>query len=136
MSAPANVPQPTELTRPFWSAAREHRLSIQRCKECQRHVFYPRPLCPHCGADALEWVDASGRGAIYSYTVARRPTSRAFAERVPYVIAIVELDEGPHMTTNIVECDPESLRVGDRVEAIFEDVSDEVALVQFRPARG
>lgn len=130
MSAP--LPQPTELTRPFWAAAREHRLLIQRCKACAEHCFYPRPLCPHCGEEALEWVEASGRGTLYSYTVARRPTSRAFTDRVPYVIAIVELEEGPHMTTNIVESDPESLRVGDPVEAVFEDVADEIALVYFR----
>jgi uncharacterized OB-fold protein len=79
-------------------------------------------------------VTASGRGTVYAYTVARRPTHPAFAARTPYVIAIVELEEGPRMTTNIVDCNPDSVKIGMAVEAAFEDVSPEVTLVVFRPA--
>jgi hypothetical protein len=78
-------------------------------------------------------VKASGRGKVYTYTVARLPTHPAFAERVPYVIAIVELQEGPRMTTNIVGCDADSVRIDMEVKATFEDVSDEISLVMFRP---
>lgn len=133
--APAQrfLPEPTTLSQPFWEAARRHELLIQRCSACEAHVFYPRYSCPHCGSTDLQWLKASGRGKVYSYTVARRPTHPAFAERVPYVIAIVQLQEGPRMTTNIVGCDPDSVRIDMDVEATFEDVSDTISLVMFRP---
>jgi uncharacterized OB-fold protein len=127
------LPQPTPISKPFWEAARRHVLSIQCCGKCGKYVFYPRSLCPHCGGGELAWTEVSGRGEVYSFTVARRPTMFAFQDEVPYVIAIVELEEGPRMTTNIVGCDPDSVRVGMRVEAVFDDVSDEIALVKFRP---
>lgn len=130
---PPTLPKPTRITQPFWDAARKHALHIQRCSDCQRHVFYPRALCPHCGSAALTWVEASGRGTIYTFTVARKPTLPTFT--CPYVIAIVELAEGPHVTTNIVECDPDKVRVGDPVEAVFQDADDKITLVHFRPAR-
>lgn len=130
------LPEPTPLSRPFWDAARRHELTVQRCSACGTHVFYPRFACPSCGGRALDWVQASGRGKVYSYTIARRPTHRSFADRVPYVIAIVELEEGPRMSTNIVDCDPDSVRIGMPVEVAFEDVSDEISLVMFRPAAG
>ncbi len=131
---PKPLPQPTAVTKPYWDAAREHRLSLLRCGSCDRYVFYPRPLCPFCAGADLVWTDVSGRASVYSYTVARRPTARPFEPDVPYVIAIVELAEGPHMTTNIVGCDPDSVRIGMPVEVEFEDATDEVTLVKFRPA--
>lgn len=127
------LPQLTPLSAPFWEAARRRELMIQRCRACARHIFYPRLNCTHCGARDLEWVRALGRGTVYTYTVARRPTHPAFTDKTPYVIAIVELDEGPRMTTNIVGCDPEAVRIGMAVEAVFEDVSAETTLVMFRP---
>jgi len=130
---PPILPQPTRITQPFWDAARKRVLHIQRCDDCKRHVFYPRALCPHCGSAALGWVEASGRGTIYTFTVARKPTLPTFT--CPYVIAIVELAEGPHVTTNIVECDPDEVRVGDPVEAVFQEADDKITLVHFRPAR-
>jgi len=133
-SASRPVPRPTELSKPFWDAARRHELLIQQCRSCGRHVFYPRFSCPHCGARELSWVAASGRGCVYSYTVARRPTHPAFADRVPYVIAIVELAEGPRMTTNVVGGSPDDVAIGMPVRATFEDVDDEIALVHFEPA--
>jgi len=134
LAIPRPLPQPTPITQPFWDAAREHRLSMQRCRSCEKFVFYPRPLCSHCGSDDLEWRDLSGRATVYSYTIARRATARPFEPDVPYVIAIVELDEGPRMTTNIVGCPPEDVRIGMPVLAHFEDASDEITLVKFRPA--
>lgn len=127
------LPRPTELSRPYWDAARRHELKVQRCTRCGLHIFYPRFNCTRCGARELEWIRASGTGSVYTYTVARRPTHAAFADRVPYVIAVVELDEGPRMTTNIVGCAPDDVRIGMRVEASFEDVNDEISLVMFRP---
>ncbi len=131
---PRPLPRPTQVSAPYWEAARRHELAIQRCASCQRHVFYPRLNCPACGSRQLDWVTASGRGTVYTYTIARRPTHPAFAGRTPYVIAIVELEEGPRMTTNIVGCDPDSVQIGMPVEAAFEDVNPDSTLVVFRPA--
>jgi uncharacterized OB-fold protein len=127
------LPQPGAVTQPFWDAAREGRLLIQRSARTGRTVFYPRSVSPFGPDDELEWVEASGRGTVYSYTVARRPTAPQWAEDGPYVIAIVELEEGAHLTTNIVECDPGSVRIGMPVEAVFDAVTPEVTLVKFRP---
>jgi uncharacterized OB-fold protein len=128
------LPEPTPLSQPFWEAARKRVLSLQRCGECAKYVFYPRNLCPHCGSPELAWTDVSGRGTVYSFTIARRPTMIGFQDEVPYVIAIVELDEGPRMTTNIVGCDPEKVHIGMPVQAVFEDESEEITLVKFRPS--
>lgn len=130
------LPEITAVSQPFWDAAREHRLCIQRSKKTGKHVFYPRQVSPFGAGDELEWVEASGRGTVYTYTVARRPTAPQWEGEAPYVIAIVALEEGVHMTANIVECDPEAVHCGMPVEATYDDVTPEVTLVQFRPAPG
>lgn len=135
-SAHPFLPSPSALTRPFWEGARRGELRVQACSACSRHVFYPRFTCPYCGSVDLRWVTASGRGSVYTYTIARRPTHPAFADRVPCVIAIVELEEGPRMTTNIVQCDPESVYIGMPVRATFEEATDEITLVYFAPLDG
>jgi uncharacterized protein len=121
-------------SRPFWQAARERRLAIMRCRDCGKPFFYPRMLCPDCHSAAVEWMNASGRGTIYTFTVARRPAGPAFKADVPYVVALVELEEGPRLMTNIVGAEIDGLRIGRAVKAIFEDVTDEVTLVKFAPA--
>jgi uncharacterized protein len=121
-------------SRPFWQAARERRLAIMKCQACGEHFFYPRILCPHCHAGAVAWVDASGRGTIYSFTIARRPAGPAFKPEVPYVVALVELEEGPRLMTNIVTAAVDGVHIGQKVSAVFEDVTDEVTLVKFAPA--
>ena len=126
------LPRPSPLSRPFWEAAARHELVVQRCQRCGTHLFYPRANCP-CGSTELAWVAVSGRATVHAFTVARRPTHPGLADRVPYVIAIVELEEGPRMTTNVVGCPVEEVRVGLPVQAGFEDVADGVALVVFRP---
>ena len=126
------LPQPSPLTRPFWDGARRHELWIQRCRACGTHLFYPRRLCTSCGSTDLDWVETSGRGSVFTYTIARRPTHPAFADRVPYVIAVVELEEGPKLTTNIVGIDPDDVRIGMPVVATYEDL-DDVSLVNFQP---
>ena len=125
------LPKPSPMSEPFWEAARRHELWLQRCTDCGQFVFYPRPQCPNCWSAKLEWKPASGRGKIYSYTVVRRPTHRAFTE--PYVLAIVELEEGVRMTTNIVAA-PEQVRVGMGVNVLFDDVTPDRTLVKFKPA--
>ncbi len=119
---------------PYWAALKERRLILKHCRDCGRHHFYPRALCPHCHSDALEWSDARGTGSIYSYTVARRPAGPAFKADAPYVVAVVELDEGARMMTNIVTNDVESVRIGQRVVVAFEAVTDEITLPKFKAA--
>lgn len=127
------VPVVNAWARPFWAAAREGRLVLQRCRECGRHVFYPRIACPHCQADALEWVAASGRGTLYSYTVVHANAPSAFAAGVPYVVAVIRLEEGVQMLSNVVDCDPAVLRCDLPVEVVFERIDDGFTLPMFRP---
>jgi uncharacterized OB-fold protein len=126
------LPHPSPTSGPFWEAARRHELTLQQCGACGKFIYYPRPLCPHCFSDRLEWKKVSGRGTVYSYTVARYSPTPAFKE-VPFVLAIVELDEGPRMTTNVV-APPEQVRIGMPVTVAFEDVTPECTLVKFKPA--
>jgi len=128
------LPEPNAVSQPFWDAAKEHRLVLQRSKKTGRYVYYPRAVSPFGANDELTWTAVSGRGTVYSYTVARRPTAPQWAEDVPYVIAIVRLEEGPHLTTNIVGCGPDSVRIGMQVVAEFADVTEDATLVHFRPA--
>jgi uncharacterized protein len=127
------LPEPTTVSKPFWGAAREHRLLIQRSQKTGQAVFYPRSVSPFGPNDELEWFEASGRGTVYAFTVARRPTAPQWANDTPYVVAIVELDEGARMTTNIVDCDPDEVHIGMRVVVAYDDVTPEVTLVKFRP---
>jgi len=129
----APLPRPTAISAPFWEAARQGRLLLQYCSRCQKYIFYPRPYCIRCLGE-LEWREASGRGRVYSFTIVRRPATPAFADKVPYVHAIVELEEGVRMTANIVGCRPEEVRVDMPVRAVFEPAGDDISLVQFAPA--
>ncbi len=126
------LPRPTPWSRAFWEGARRHQLLIQRCGDCRRAVFFPKLFCPHCLSRALAWEPASGQGTIYSFTVVRNNPPSAFAADVPFVIAIVELDEGVRLLTNIVGGDPGALQCGQRVEVVFDDVMPDVSLPRFR----
>ena len=126
------LPKPTETSRPYWDAAKQHRLQLQHCGGCQSFIYYPRDRCPHCLSDQLEWRPVSGKGKVYSYTTVRRASIRSFADK-PYVLAIVELDEGVRMTTNI-EAAPESVKIGMPVTVFFDDVTPDRTLVKFKPA--
>ncbi|VWX49945.1 Zn-ribbon domain-containing OB-fold protein [Novosphingobium sp. 9U] len=118
---------------PYWQALTEERLIVKACAECGKSHFYPRELCPHCHSDQLSWTDVSGLGEIYSFTVCRRPAGPAFSDETPYVVAIVELDEGPRMMSRITG-DPEAVRIGQRVKVRFERQSDELTLPFFELA--
>ncbi|MEO8296383.1 MAG: Zn-ribbon domain-containing OB-fold protein [Burkholderiales bacterium] len=103
----------SEETKPFFQAVEEGRLLLKHCSACNKPHYYPRSLCPFCFSERTEWLPASGRGEVYSYSIANRATP-------PYVVAYVKLAEGPMMLTNIVGCDPQSVRVGQPVEVCFE----------------
>jgi uncharacterized OB-fold protein len=128
------VPAASSVSAPFWEGLRNGELRIQRCGDCGQHVFYPRSVCKHCLSERLEWVTASGRGTLYSYTIIRRAMNPAFQADVPYVYAIVELEEGPRVTTNVVNCALDALRVDMPVKAVYDSVTPEVTLLKFEPA--
>ncbi|MBI5946561.1 MAG: Zn-ribbon domain-containing OB-fold protein [Chloroflexi bacterium] len=129
---PNPIPVPTPVTKPFWDATREHRLLLQRCGK--GHVFYyPRTHCPECLSVEWEWFEASGRGRLYSYTVARRAQGPEFAEDVPYIIAAITLEEGPRMTSLLVEADPDNVAIDGAVEVAWDDVSPDISMPYFRP---
>jgi uncharacterized OB-fold protein len=127
------LPDPTPTSQPFWDAAKQHRLVLQRSKKTGAYIYYPRSVSPFGPDDELEWTEVSGHGIVYSFTIARRPTAPQWADAVPYAIAIVELEEGPHLTANIIDCPVDDVRIGMPVVAAFVDVTPDVTLVQFRP---
>lgn len=132
-SLPAPAPDVAPEAKPFWDAAAEGRLVLPRCDDCAAVIWYPRALCPDCGSTAVSWFEASGRGSVYSFTVTRRGQG-AYADAAPYVLAYVELEEGPRVMTNVVGADPETLRVGQAVTATFADTGRGTALLRFHPA--
>ena len=129
----AVVPGMTELTRPYWDAAREGRLVVQECDSCRQLVHPPLSRCPHCHSVGLGWRAVSGNGTVYTYTVVRHPTHYAFAGKIPYVLAIVELAEGPRLVTALTGVPPAEVRVGLPVRAVFREVADGVTLPYFEP---
>ncbi len=135
MSEPKEKPIPVVNTWaiPFWEGCAEQELKIQKCKECEHPIFYPRIACPNCGSDELEWIVTSGRGKVYSYTVVENNAPSAFAQDVPYVVAVIRLEEGVQMLSNIVECDFSELACDMPVEVVFEKLNDEFTLPKFRP---
>ncbi|TMF05801.1 MAG: Zn-ribbon domain-containing OB-fold protein [Chloroflexi bacterium] len=132
---PAPPPFVHPEVKPFWEATAEGRLVLPKCLECDTLIWYPRPFCPNCASTRVEWIAASGRGSIYSFTVNRRGQAdlAAYREAGVYVLAYVELEEGPRVMTNIVDCDPDSVRIGQQVEVVFHDTGQGTALPRFRP---
>lgn len=129
-----DVPTVEDETRPYWEAAKAGRLLIKRCNSCGRVHHYPRPFCPTCWSEDVEWHVASGRGTVYTYSIVFRNDLAPFDEWGPYVPAVVELDEGPRLMTNLVDCDHDKLSVGMAVEVAFRDLTEEWSAPIFRPA--
>jgi len=126
-------PPPDPELAPYFQAATEGRLVVQRCVACRHAQLYPRPHCVVCRS-AVAWEDASGFATVYSFTVVRQHYSRSFRHLLPLVVALVDLDEGPRLMTNLVGVDPDAVAVGLRVEVWFERVTDTAALALFTPA--
>ncbi len=129
------LPVPTPTSAPFWDALREERVCIQRCGACDAWVHYPRVRCPRCLSDTLVWTDVSGRGRLHTWTIARRPTAPMFAGVAPQSLAVVELDEGVHVSTTLVAAESTELRAGMAVVPVFDHVSEDVTLLRYRPVR-
>ena len=127
------LPPPTPESQPFWDACARHELHLQRCDACDRFWFPPANHCQHCWSDRFSWQPLSGRAEVYSFTVFRRAYSPELADQLPYVVAVVELEEGPRMVTNVVGCEPDAVRVGMPVEVTFTDIAEGAALHAFQP---
>jgi uncharacterized protein len=134
---PRPMPVPTPVTAPFWDALAEHRIRIQYSPSLGEYVFYPRVLAPRTLADDLEWREISGLGCLYTFTVAERPVSPHFIDDVPQMLAVVEWDEGPRVTTEMVNVQPGELRIGMRVRPVFVDHPEHgVTMLRYEPANG
>ncbi len=135
MVAQRPLPEITPLTEPFWSAARERRLVVQRCDGCVAYRFPPEFACVYCGSMRSTWTPVSGRATLWSWTVGYPPLLPYFAGRAPWPVAIAQLEEGPRMVTNLVDVPVEEYAIGMALEVDFETVDDQVTLVVFRRAK-
>lgn len=129
-----DLPAPDDDTQPYWDAAREGRLLIKRCADCGAAHFYPRPFCPRCWSSAVTWEAASGRAALYTWSVVHHNDLPPFSDRLPYVAAVVDLAEGPRLLTNVVDCDPDRLQVGMPLQVAYRDLAEDVTVPVFTPA--
>ena len=129
------LPAITDLTRPFWTAAREGRLLLQRCSRCGTFNFHPKPWCIECGCRDMPWTEASGRGTVYATTISRSVAMNhpGWQAELPVLMTLIDLDEGPRLYGQVVGCVPEALHIGMRVQACFEPISDEAGIPKFRP---
>ncbi len=129
------LPVATPETEPFWQGCKAHELRLPFCLQCQKFFFFPRRFCPRCFSWDVEWRKCSGKGTVYTFAIQHRPMAPGFEP--PYVTALVQLEEGPRLMTNLIEVqpDPENVRCDMPVEVVFQDVTGSVTLPLFRPAR-
>ncbi len=129
------LPEFRPETRPFWDAAKEHRLVIPRSRETGEFFFYPRALSPgEDMSDDIEWVESEGRGKVWTFSIHHMGPSKAYKGEPPYVVALIEMEEGVKMMSNVVDIDPHEVSIGMDVQVVFDDVTDEVTLPKFKPA--
>ena len=128
------VPPSSEDAAPFWEASRERRFTLPWCTDCEQPFWYPRSRCPRCLGDGIEWREASGQGTVYALSVQHLPATPEMKDRVPYIVALIDLDEGPRMMSNVFGCDPADATVGMRVQVGWEDLDDGRRLPVFEPA--
>ena len=128
------IPTPSEDSQTYWDATRNHELKLQQCGECSAFRFPPAEVCSECTAEAYQWKPVSGKGRVFSFVIYHRAFHRGFADELPYVVAVIELDEGPRMLSNVTGCKPEEVRCDMPVEVTYEDITGEMTLPKFRPA--
>ncbi len=117
----------------FWEGCKRHELLIQRCEQCNSYRFPPRPICPNCLSMDTTLDKMSGKGEVYTFSVARMPLRPQWEPDIPYTIGVIQLDEGVRMVSNIIGCQPEDVKIGMKVEVTFDDVTDNIALPKFKP---
>ena len=129
------LPKPTAWSQPFWDGAKEGKLLLKRCKVCG-HIDHPPYLfCTECSSEESEWIQASGKGKLYAYAVNTYGVPFPFMEDLPYVLAMIDLQEGPRMISNVVQCDHNELKNGMELEVVFEAASSEISLPKWRPVK-
>ncbi len=128
------LPIPTDWSQPFWEGTKQHKLLMKKCANCGNIDHPPYLFCTDCMAEEHEWIEASGKGTLYSYAINSFGVPFPFWDDMPYVLAIIDLDEGPRVISNIVECDLERLENGMRLQVVFDDVTPEVTLPKWKPA--
>lgn len=133
VSRDAILPNITEENAPYWRSAREHSLKLPYCADCSRFFYPVQSRCPRCLGSELDWRKVSGRGRVYSWINVHQVYHPSFESLVPYITAVVELEEGPRLVTNIVNCESGRIKVGLKVRVVYKDLNDECALVQFEP---
>ena len=119
---------------PYWEHLREHKAQLQKCEKCARLRFPPYPTCPYCGARDSKWTSISGRGTVYSWIVNHHPIDSRLASEVPFIVALVELKEGPRIPGRLIGIDREKVKSGMPVKARYDDVDAELTLLNFEPA--
>ncbi len=125
------LPNPTPISQPYWDGLKAHTVRIQQCEACSHWIFYPRAHCPACASHALAWRSVSGNGTLYSFTVARVPTLPEFTDEMPQLLAVVQLDEGPHLNTTLVGAAPEAWKIGQRVRPVFDERPGSITLLRY-----
>ncbi len=129
------LPEFRPETKPFWEAAKQHKLVIPRSKQTGEYFFYPRALSPgNDMSEDIEWVESEGKGKVWTFSIHHMGPSKAYKGEPPYVVALIEMEEGVKMMSNVVDIDPKEVFIGMDVKVIFDDVTDEVTLPKFKPA--
>ncbi len=129
------LPRPREIEKPYWDGLKKHEIWLQKCRDCGQIWFPPHFGCPKCLSTNWDWVRASGKGKVWSWGVFYQLYFKSFAQDIPYNVVQVTLDEGPDVISNMVECKNEDIKCDMRVEAVFDDVTPEVTLLKFKPAK-
>lgn len=132
------LPEITDQTRPFWTAAKNGKLVMQKCGKCGTVNFPPKPWCIDCGSRDLEWSEVKPTGSIYSHTVSRSVAMNYpdWQKELPVILCVIDVDDGARMYAQLTDCPPEKVEIGMRVEAYFEDISEDAGIPKFRPAAG
>lgn len=120
-------------SKEYWEACKNGKLLIQQCEDCNKYIFFPRIVCPSCMSNKIKWVESSGKGKVYSFTVARRNRHPAFVDKVPYIVALIELEEGVRMMSNLVNVEVEDVKCDMPVEVVFEKIDENLTLPMFQP---
>ena len=130
------LPQADPVTAPFWESVKAHEMKIQRCNDTGKYFFYPRGMSPFTLSSNISWEPVSGKGTVHAFTIVHLNRAPGFSDDLPYVVAMVELEEGPRMMSNLIdiEADPEHVKIGMPVELVYDDVTDEITLPKFKPA--
>ncbi len=132
---PLPVPVNDALSKPFWEGTRKHELRMPICNSCSGIFFYPRERCPECLSDDLDWSTVSGLGRLHTYTIIEQSVHPYFLKDIPYVYAMIQLNEGPRIISNIINCPLTEIKIDMEVRAVYEDLNDDTTLINFEPAQ-